>query len=249
MVNFLKQRPCLREVSPEGCECWTPSLDSPGRLGGRSQPCALTTVPSVYSFFALGELSNLDPRPFIFRFSLTTPTAGDFMGWAGGRRVHRLRMRPTRPHSQSDCRRRHLAANHRRQPARLSGELRWRPRPEEASSAQLNSSGLIPQLPRAGEPQTALTPPPTWTGKDWGVVQPKQCLTAKGRDSRVPTHTSPGSVGRPVTAPGPSGGSMPQDPEASGCFRPLPSLVWAGSALQKLSSLGDRTSQLPERAS
>ena len=95
-VKFLKQRPCLREVSPEGCECWTPSLDSPSRLGGRSQPCALTTVPSVFSFFALGELSNLDPRPFRFRFSLTTPTAGDFMGWGGRVRVHRLCMRPTR---------------------------------------------------------------------------------------------------------------------------------------------------------
>ena len=81
------------------------------------------------------------------------------------------------------------------------------------------------------------------------MVQPKHCLTAKRRDSRVPTHTSPGSVGRPVTAPGPSGGSMPQDPEASGSFRPLPSLVWAGSALQNLFCLGDRTSQLAERAS
>ena len=42
---------------------------------------------------------------------------------------------------------------------------------------------------------------------------------------------------------------MPQDPEASGSFRPLPSLVWAGSALQNLFCLGDRTSQLAERAS
>ena len=63
-VKFLKQRTGLREVTPEGCECRTPSLDSPGRLGGRSQPCALATVPSVFSFFAFGELSNLDPILF-----------------------------------------------------------------------------------------------------------------------------------------------------------------------------------------
>ena len=62
--KLLKQRTGLREVTPEGCECRTPSLDSPGRLGGRSQPCALATVPSVFSFFAFGELSNLDPILF-----------------------------------------------------------------------------------------------------------------------------------------------------------------------------------------
>ena len=83
-VKFLKQRPCLREVTPEGCECWTPSLDSPGRLGGRSQPCILATVPSIFSFFAFGDLSNLDPRPLRFRFGLTTPTAGAFAGWSVG---------------------------------------------------------------------------------------------------------------------------------------------------------------------
>ena len=38
------------QVTPEGCECWTPSLDSPGRLGCRSQPCALATVQSVFYF-------------------------------------------------------------------------------------------------------------------------------------------------------------------------------------------------------
>ena len=83
-VKFLKQRTGLREVTPEGCECRTPSLDSPSRLGGRSQPCALATVPSVFSFFAFGELSNLDPRSLTFRFSLTTPTAAAFMGGGGG---------------------------------------------------------------------------------------------------------------------------------------------------------------------
>lgn len=118
-VKFLKQRTGLREVTPEGCECRTPSLDSPGRLGGRSQPCALATVPSVFSFFAFGELSNLDPRSLTFRFSLTTPTAAAFMGGGGGGRAYRARMRPTRPRGQSDGRCRHLAANHRRQPARL----------------------------------------------------------------------------------------------------------------------------------
>ena len=45
----------------------------------------------------------------------------------------------------------------------------------------------------------------------------------------------PCSAGRLVRAHGPSGGSVWQDPQASGSFHPLPSLVWAGSVLQQLS--------------
>ena len=45
----------------------------------------------------------------------------------------------------------------------------------------------------------------------------------------------PCSAGRLVRAHEPSGGSVWQDPQASGSFHPLPSLVWAGSVLQQLS--------------
>ena len=70
-----------------------------------------------------------------------------------------------------------------------------RPRPR-----RLDSSGLILELPRAGELPAVLSPPSMGTGKDWSVVQPKQCLTAKGRVSRVPTRTRPCSAGRLVRA-------------------------------------------------
>ena len=63
------------------------------------------------------------------------------------------------------------------------------------------------------------------------MVQPKRYLTAIGRV----TCMRPCSAGRLVRAHGPSGGSVWQDPQASGSFHPLPSLVWAGSVLQQLS--------------
>ena len=156
-------------------------------------------------------------------------------GGRGGAGVHRRRMRPTR-----------LTAN------QIAGADTWQPIiggsphacrgswggvPDLRKSHPLwlASSDLILELPRAGERQTVLSPLPTGTGKDWSMVQPKRCLTAKGRVSRVPTRMRHCSAGRPVRARGPSGGSMRQDPQASGSFRPLPSLVWAGSALQQLS--------------
>ena len=63
------------------------------------------------------------------------------------------------------------------------------------------------------------------------MVQPKLYLTA----IRRVTCMRPCSAGRLVRAHGPSGGSVWQDPQASGSFHPLPSLVWAGSVLQQLS--------------
>ena len=164
-----------------------------------------------------------DPRHFRFRFSLTTPPA------VASRGVHRVLMRPTRPRGQSDCRRQHLATNHRWQ--RAPRQLRRCPRSEEASSPRAH---LLRLNPGAVERPAVLAPPPTGTGKDWGLMRPKRCLSAQGRVSQVsPNPAGPCSAGWPVRAHGPSGGSVRPGLQAPGPFRLLRSLVWAGAALQQ----------------
>lgn len=68
---------------PEGCECRTPSLDSLVDSEAVLSP-ELWRLCHLFSIFAFGELSNLDPRSLTFRFSLTTPTAAAFMGGGVG---------------------------------------------------------------------------------------------------------------------------------------------------------------------
>ena len=164
-----------------------------------------------------------DPRHFRFRFSLTTPPA------VASRGVYLVLMRPTRPRGQSDCRRQHLATNHRWQ--RAPRQLRRCPRSEEASSPPAR---LLRLNPGAVERPAVLAPPPTGTGKDWGLMRPKRCLSAQGRVSQVsPNPAGPCSAGWPVRAHGPSGGSVRPGLQAPGPFRLLRSLVWAGAALQQ----------------
>ena len=248
-VKLLKQRTGLREVTPEGCECRTPSLDSPSRLGGRSQPCALATVPSVFflpspsvSWAILTQYSwdsdSAWPRP------QGVLLLGGGRGWGGcPSRVHApnsasrpIRLQEPTPGSQSSEAARSPVGGAEAAPQTWGSLV---PSASPRHPLGLASSGLIRELPKAGEPQAVLSPMSTGAGKDWSVVQPKRCLTAKGRVSRVPTRTRSCSVGRLVRARGPSGGSVRQDPQASGAIRPLSSLVWAGSALQQLSGPGD----------
>ena len=63
------------QVTPEGCECWTPSLDSPGRLGCRSQPRALATVQSGPPPPTSLSCRDQTAKTLETQFSLTAPPA------------------------------------------------------------------------------------------------------------------------------------------------------------------------------
>ena len=132
------------QVTPEGCECWAPSLNSPGRLGGRSQPCALGTVQSFFFlfFFLFSPLVSCTiltkPRTLRFSFSLTMPTAVPSRSapreHAPNSASRPIRLQARTPGSQSS-----VAAG--------SWRLRRRLRTEEASSPRA-SSGLTQGPPR-----------------------------------------------------------------------------------------------------
>lgn len=124
------------------------------------------------------------------------------------------------------------------------GQQRRRPGPEEALSPQAE----LGDRQGAGELPAVLAPPPTGTGKGWGVVRPERCLRAEGRVSRVPTRAGPCSAGRPVRTRGPSGGSVRPGPQAARTLSPSPLSSLGGRCSPQPSCPGGGTSQLRGRA-